>query len=143
MPTRHRHRSGDRGSISLWAVLAGFCMIIIVGIAADLGGQAVAEQQARSVAFEAARTGGQYVNLDQLARGGSPHTDPGTATAAATAYLTSAGVTGHVTVTADTVTVTVAGSYRCVFLGIIGISTLPVSGTASADTLRVYQGTRR
>ncbi len=51
--------SRDRGSITLWAVTSAFSMIAIVGIAADLGGHAVAEQNARSVAFEAARSGGQ------------------------------------------------------------------------------------
>lgn len=31
----HPHPGNERGSISLWVVLASFCMIIIVGIAAD------------------------------------------------------------------------------------------------------------
>ena len=38
----------DRGSVSLWAALSAFCMIVIVGIAVDFGGQAVAEQRART-----------------------------------------------------------------------------------------------
>ena len=118
-------------------------MIVIVGIAVDFGGQAVAEQQARSVAFEAARTGGQQVNLDQLVRGGQAQTDPYKAASAANAYLADAGVVGSVTVNSDTVTVTITSSYQCSFLSIIGINSLPVTGTASADTLRVYEGTQR
>lgn len=136
-------RDPERGSISLWGVLVAFSMIVIVGIAADLGGQAVAAQQARSVAFEAARTGGQQVDNDQLVRGGTPHTDPHKAAAAANAYLAAAGVAGHVTVTADEVSVTVVDTYHCGFLSIIGIDSLPVTGTATAATLRVYEGTQR
>jgi Flp pilus assembly protein TadG len=146
MRTRSPHlkpADDERGSISLWAALAALCMIVIVGIAVDFGGQAVAEQQARSVAFEAARTGGQQVNLDQLVRGGQAQTDPYKAAAAANAYLADAGVVGSVTVNSDTVTVTITSSYQCSFLSVIGIDSLPVTGTASADTLRVYEGTQR
>lgn len=146
MRTRSPHLKpvdDERGSISLWAALAALCMIVIVGIAVDFGGQAVAEQQARSVAFEAARTGGQQVNLDQLVRGGQAQTDPYKAASAANAYLADAGVVGSVTVNSDTVTVTITSSYQCSFLSIIGINSLPVTGTASADTLRVYEGTQR
>lgn len=146
MRTRSPHlkpADDERGSISLWAALAALCMIVIVGIAVDFGGQAVAEQQARSVAFEAARTGGQQVNLDQLVRGGQAQTDPYKAAAAANAYLADAGVIGSVTVNSDTVTVTITSSYQCSFLSVIGIDSLPVTGTASADTLRVYEGTQR
>lgn len=147
MATQPRHDphqvDRERGSISLWAVLAAFCMIIIVGIAVDFGGQAVAEQQARSVAFEAARSGGQQVNLDQLVRGGSAQTDPGQAVAAANAYLAAAGVAGTASSDGNLVTVTVTSSYQCSFLSIIGINSLPVTGTATADTLRVYEGAER
>lgn len=139
---QHRHDS-ERGSVSLWAVLAAFCMIVIVGIAADFGGQAVAEQQARTSAFEAARAGGQQVDLDQLSRGEPAQTDPTQASVAAQAYLDAAGISGTVTVSGNTITVTVTGSYQCNFLSIIGIRSLPVNGTASADTLRVFEGTER
>lgn len=142
-PARPHATDRERGSISLWAVLAAFCMIIIVGIAVDFGGQAVAEQHARSIAFEAARAGGQNVDLNQLIRGGQAHADPGSAAAAANAYLAAAGVTGSATADQNTVTVTVIGHYDCVFLNIIGITSLPVSGTATADILRVYRGEER
>ena len=72
----HPRLDSERGSVSLWAVLVAFCLTVIVGIAVDFSGQAVAEQRARSIAFEAARTGGQQVNLDQVIRGGQTRTDP-------------------------------------------------------------------
>lgn len=133
----------DRGSISLWAALAAFAMIVMVGIAVDFGGQAVAEQRARTIAAQAARAAGQELHQDAVTRSGQPLTDPARAVAAATTFLTQAGQNGTATVTATSITVTVTGSYECVFLSIIGISSLPVSGTSTAEVVRVYEGSRR
>jgi len=57
--------------------------------------------------------------------------------------LSQAGQTGTASVSGTTITVTVTGSYQCVFLSIIGIATLPVSGTSTAEVVRVYEGSRR
>jgi len=133
----------DRGSVSLWAALSAFCMIVIVGIAVDFGGQAVAEQRARTVAAQAARAAGQELQLDAVARAGTAQTDTGRAVAAATSFLSQAGQTGTASVSGTTISVTVTGSYQCVFLSIIGIATLPVSGTSTAEVVRVYEGSRR
>jgi len=133
----------DRGSISLWAALAAFCMIVIVGIAVDFGGQAVAEQRARTVAAQAARAAGQQLQLDAVARAGTANTDTSRAITAATTFLAQAGQTGTARVAGNTITVTVTSSYRCVFLSIIGIASLPVTGTSTAEVVRVYEGSRR
>jgi Flp pilus assembly protein TadG len=133
----------DRGSISLWAALAAFCMIVIVGIAVDFGGQAVAEQRARTVAAQAARAAGQQLQLDAVARAGTANTDTSRAITAATTFLAQAGQTGTARVAGNTITVTVTSSYRCMFLSIIGIGTLPVTGTSTAEVVRVYEGSRR
>ena len=133
----------DRGSISLWAALAAFCMIVIVGIAVDFGGQAVAEQRARTVAAQAARAAGQQLQLDAVARAGTAQTDTSRAVTAATTFLAQAGQTGTARVAGNTITVTVTSSYRCMFLSIIGIGTLPVTGTSTAEVARVYEGSRR
>ena len=136
-------RDNEKGSISI-AVLAGaLCMIPVVGVAADFGGQAVSEQRARTVAAEAARAGGQRVQLDALARGQQTQLDTSLAVGAANEYLAQAGAAGSVSMAGNTVTVTVTGSYDCIFLSIIGISSLPVSGTSSADVVRAFQGAAR
>ena len=133
----------ERGSISLWAAVAAFAMIVMVGIAVDFSGQAVAEQRARTVAAQAARAAGQELQPDAVTRAGQPVTDTIHAITAATSFLTQAGQTGTATVTGNTITVTVTSSYECVFLSIIGISSLPVSGTSTAEVVRVYEGSRR
>lgn len=133
----------ERGSISLWAAVAAFAMIVMVGIAVDFGGQAVAEQRARTVAAQAARTAGQQLQPDAVTRAGQPVTDTTHAITAATSFLAQAGQTGTATVTGNTITVTVTSSYACVFLSIIGISSLPVTGTSTSEVVRAYEGSRR
>ena len=46
-------------------------------------------------------------------------------------------------VTGTVVNVAVTSTYECEFLSIMGINTLPVSGTASADVVRAYEGAPR
>lgn len=127
----------------MWAALTAFCMIVIVGIGVDFGGQAVAEQRARTVAAQAARAAGQQLQLDAVARAGTATTDTSSAITAATAFLAQSGQSGTASVAGNTITVTVTGSYRCVFLSIIGIGSLPVTGTSTAEVVRVYEGSRR
>ena len=50
--TIRRDKKGrdERGSISLWMVTSSFVMMVLVGLAVDLGGQVHAQQRARDVA---------------------------------------------------------------------------------------------
>ena len=47
-------------------------MIILVGLAVDLGGQVHAQQHARDVAAQAARAGGQQLQAGRAIRGRRP-----------------------------------------------------------------------
>jgi len=139
-----RGRERERGSISLWAVTAAFAMIILAGLAVDLGGKVQAQQHAIDVATQAARAGGQQLDAAQAVRGHGTQIDPTLAAAAARAYLAASDLTGTVTTRGgSTVVVTTSGSYSTKFLGIIGISSLPVTGSAESRIVRVYQGTER
>ena len=139
-----RGRERERGAISLWAVTAAFAMIILAGLAVDLGGKVQAQQHAIDVATQAARAGGQQLDAARAVRGYGAQIDPTLAVAAARAYLAASDLTGTVTTRGgSTVVVTTSGSYSTKFLGIIGISSLPVTGSAESRTVRVYQGTER
>ena len=132
----HRTRD-DRGSLSLWLVTASFVMMMLVGLAVDLGGQVHARQRAHDVAAQAARAGGQQVRPAPAVRGEYVAVDPFAARNAAQDYLAAAGATGSVTITGgDTITVNVTDTYNPKFLSIIGIGNLPVSGEASARLIR-------
>lgn len=132
------------GSVSLWAALVAMTLIIMVGVAVDFGGQAVAEQRARAVAGEAARAGGEVVELDAAARGVDVRVDTVAAAAAARDYLTENGFSGSAAPTGTNgVEVTVTDRYDTQFLSIVGIGSLPVIGRASATIVRTFEGTPR
>ena len=93
------HRTcGERGSISIWLAVSSFVMMMLVGLAVDLGGQVHAKQRAHNIAAEAARTGGEQVQAAPAIKGEYFAVDTVAARNAAEDYLAASGVTGTVTV---------------------------------------------
>ena len=134
----------ERGSISLWLVTSSFVMMMLVGLAVDLGGQVHAKQRAHDVAAQAARAGGQQVQAAPAIQGQFLAVDVAAARRAAEDYLSAAGVTGTVSVTGgDTITVEVTDTYQPTLLTFIGVSTLTVTGEASARLVRSLGGAER
>lgn len=132
----------ERGSITVWVVTASFAMMMLVGLAVDLGGQVHAQQRARNIAAQAARVGGQEVLAPPAVQGQYLAISAAPARAAAEQYLTSAGVEGTVTINSGTtITVNVTDSYQPRFLTILGITHLAVTGTATARIVRTLGGT--
>ena len=116
-------------------------MIVLVGMAVDLGGKVHAQQQARNVAAQAARTGAQEVQSASTVRGGMPLASIGDAKAAASSYLAQVGVQGTVSVRGgDTIVVEVSDTYDSKFLSIIKLDTMRVTGEASARLIRTEGG---
>lgn len=134
----------ERGSISIWLVTSSFVMMMLVGLAVDLGGQVHAKQRAHDVAAQAARAGGQQVQAAPAIEGGNLAIDTAAAKQAAEDYLAAAHVVGTVTISdGDTITVDVTNSYHPMFLGAIGIGPLTVTGGASARLIRTLGGTEQ
>jgi Flp pilus assembly protein TadG len=139
-----RRTRDERGSISIWMVTASFVMMVLVGLAVDLGGQVHAKQRAHNIAAEAARTGGEQVEAAPAIEGRYVNVDTAAARTAAQQYLAAAGVSGAVTVTGgDTIHVEVTDTYRPKFLGFIGIGNLTVTSDASARIVRSLGGTEQ
>ena len=135
------HRRDERGSISLWLVTSGFTMIVLVGLAIDFGGQVHTQQRAYAIAAEAARAAGQQLQPAPAIRGEGTTASPATAAKAARAYLTASGLTGTVQVTGGTtISVEVRDVYATKFLGIIGITSMTVTGHAQARITRSVGG---
>ena len=136
--------ASERGSITLWIVTAGFVMIVLVGMAVDLGGQVYAQQHARDVARQAARVGGQQLQAAPAIRGEGAIADRSRAVRAARAYLAAGDVAGTARVTGgDTIEVTTSAVYTTKFLSIIGINHLTVTGHGQATITRALQGVQR
>jgi len=120
---------GERGAITVWTAVVLIAFVLIVGIGVDFAGHTRATQEARSIAAEAARAGGQHVKIME------GHTQPNheIARRAAENYVAASRFHGTVQVESDnTVTVTVTGEYNCTFLNAIGITTLPVRAEATS-----------
>ncbi len=139
----HSHR--DKGSVTIWLALASFVMIVLVGLAVDLSGQVYAQQHARDIAAQAARTAGQQIDASRGVRGMGAQTNTAQAIAAAKSYIAAAEMEGDATVTGGgtTITVNVVDFYETKFLSIIGLTSLRVTGSAETRVVRVVGGGER
>lgn len=132
----------ERGSVTIWAVIAITACLIIMGLVVDGGARLRAGQRADQVAREAARAAGQAISGDPIL--GRPGlVDVSAGRQAARNYLAAAGVEGDITVNGTTITVNTRVRFAPVMLSAIGISSVTVTGSAVAETTQVYEGTLR
>ena len=133
-PSRRRGRlRGERGSLSVLMAVLVPGLLLIIGLAVDGGAKVQATQRANALADEAARAGGQAIDRS-AALAGEVRVDSAAAVAAAHAYLDRNDVRGTVTVIdADTLSVTTTITEPTIFLGLIGITTMTVDGSGTAD----------
>lgn len=139
------HSRRDKGSVTIWLALASLVMIVLVGVAVDLSGQVYAQQHARDIAAQAARTAGQQIDASRGVRGMGAQTNTAQAMAAAKSYIAAAEMEGDATVTGGgtTITVRVVDFYETKFLSIIGLTSLRVTGSAETRVVRVVGGVER
>jgi hypothetical protein len=130
--------SDDRGSATILVAATMLGLLCLVGLVADGGAKVRAIRRADVLAAEAARAGGQAIDLPAVIAGGRPVADPTAARRAALTYLAANQATGTATVTESgrRVTVDVTTTSPTLFLGLIGIDRLTVHGHATADLVR-------
>ena len=134
----------ERGSATIWMITTALTMVLLLGLAVDLGGQVLAKQHAQVVAFEAARAGGQQLQGAAAMLGQAAVVDPARAVAAASTYLAGTpDVTGNASALGARVVVDTRASYKTTFLSIIGIEELTVTGHAEVQTVRAVGGVVR
>jgi Flp pilus assembly protein TadG len=132
-PYLHRHADAERGAIGVFLAVLVPGLLLIIGLAVDGGAKVAATQRANATADEAARAGGQALDVP-AALAGQVRVDPAAAVAAAQDYLARSDVQGTVTVVdGDTLLVTTVVTEPTTFLGLVGISTLTVAGSGTAD----------
>lgn len=129
-------RGQDRGSASLFVLIAVVGLMLAIGLVVDGGRKVEALQRADALAQEAARTASQQLIAHRSVRGLSPQIDTATAQQAAGAYLAAAGVRGSATASATTVTVTATVTEPTTFLAAIGITDVSATATATARIVR-------
>lgn len=134
----------ERGSATIWMITTALTMVLLLGLAVDLGGQVLAKQHAQVVAFEAARAGGQQLQGAAAILGQAAVVDPARAVAAASNYLAGTpDITGTASALGARVVVDTRASYKTKFLSIIGIQELTVTGHAEVQTVRAVGGVVR
>ncbi|SHN52500.1 hypothetical protein SAMN05660350_00393 [Geodermatophilus obscurus] len=142
MTSRERIRGQDaeRGALGVFLAVLVPGLLLIIGLAVDGGAKVAATQRANAIADEAARAGGQALDVS-AALAGQVRVDPASAVAASQDYLDRNGVQGAVTVVdGDTLTVTTTITEPTTFLGLIGIQTMTVEGSGTADLITDQSG---
>jgi hypothetical protein len=145
-PRRSRLSTCWRGRLRWWHAdegrITGFVVVLTVGILAlagltlDGGLALSAKVRANGQAEAAARAGAQAIDLTAYRGNGTVQLVPAQAVANAQAHLAAEGASGTVTVSGDSVTVTVTASQTTQLLGLVGIRSLHVHGQGSAHPQR-------
>jgi hypothetical protein len=132
----------DRGALSLMIVVLFVALAMLAGVVVDGGAKLTADENAVSLAQEAARAGATTVNVSSAYGSGSFVVDEQQALAAARSYLDSAGAHDYqvsaVGSQAIRVTVTITEPTR--FLSMIGIGSYTCTGTATASLVTGVTG---
>ena len=132
----------DSGSVSVFVAFSVVGLMLIIGLIADGGLKVRAVQGADGLAAEAARAGGQAIDISAAVSGSPVRVDRQAAADAANAFLTSAGTPGVVTVSPDgrSLDVAVTVSRPTAFLSLIGITQVTVTGHASVTLVHAVTG---
>jgi hypothetical protein len=132
---RGRATSTDRGTVTAFTVVWLIASLALSGLVLDAGLAVSAHVNAQSVANAAARAGARELDIAALRTSNTIRVDPGKARSAASNWTARTGLQGTVTVTADTVTVTVTTRQPTQLLGLLGIHSIAVHATAIATAI--------
>jgi Flp pilus assembly protein TadG len=133
---RPRTRRDDAGTVTAFTMILVLAVLAFAGLVLDAGLAIATKVQAVSSAQSAARAGARELDVAALRTSATIRLDPARATAAARNWLNRAGATGTVTVTPDTVTVTITTARRTQLLHLVGLTSIPVTATATAQAVR-------
>lgn len=126
----------DDGRATAFVVVLVAGILALAGLTLDGGVALAAKVKANGEAEAAARAGAQAIDLSGYRNTGTLHLIGTQAMANAQHYLSTVGASGTVTVSGDTVIVTITATQGTQLLGMVGISSLTVHGTGSAHPQR-------
>jgi len=133
---RHGWWRREDGQVTAFVLVVTIAILAMAGLGLDGGLALAAEVEAGDQAESAARAGAQAIDLSTYRGDGTLTLDPIRAEATAQTYLARIGATGVVTVSQDTVTVTVTAVHRTQLLSLVGIARISVHGSATASLQR-------
>ncbi|GAA1885621.1 hypothetical protein [Asanoa iriomotensis] len=146
--------SADRGRVSVFIAVALVGVLIVIGLTFDGIGRIRAYQRAANIAAEAARAGGQAINVADAIAGATPAVDEADATAAALAFIdnlddptivdreVSLGQDAGGNESTQFLRVAVTISYDAAMLDFFGFAdTFPVRGEATVELVTTTDAT--
>ncbi len=136
---RVRRDTNASGVVSAYVTLLVVPLLALLGLACDGGRAMAARQAAAAEAASAARAGAGQLSVTAL-REGAIALDPAAAERAAFASTVAAGHPGRVVVSGGRVTVVVSYRVPTLLLGIVGVSSIAVSASATAVDLSGVSG---
>jgi hypothetical protein len=126
----------ENGQVTAFVVVIATAVLMFAGLLLD-GGQALAAKvRAIGEAQEAARAGAQAIDLAAYRDTGTLTLTPDHAVTLAQRYLAATGHAGTVRVTGNTVIVTVTLTQPTALLRLVGVGSLTVTSTGSAQPQR-------
>ncbi|GLZ37875.1 pilus assembly protein TadG-related protein [Actinokineospora sp. NBRC 105648] len=126
----------ERGQVTVFVVVIATAVLMFGGLVLDGGLALSAKSRALGQAQEAARAGAQALDLTAYRADGRVRLVPDQARQLAFDYLNAAGASGTVAVDDTTVTVTVTATESTQLLRLVGVDTIQVSSTGSAQPAR-------
>jgi len=121
----------EQGSITLFLAISAVGLLVLAGLAVDGAAKVRAVQRADRVAAEAARAAAQALDIAAVRNGDGIAVDRRAALRAAHEYLAVAGVEGSASIEgAARLTVVTHSSTPTVFLSLVGVPDMRVSGRA-------------
>ena len=134
----------DDGAVTLFVAIAMVGLLALAGLVVDGGAKVRAVQRADRIAAEAARAAGQAIDVAAVLDGRDVRVDRRAALVAAESYLQASGVQGEARVIdrGAGIAVTTTTSAPTVFLGLIGVPTFTVRGSAEVALVHSVRGDR-
>ncbi len=133
--------SRDRGQVTVFVVILSVGILLVISMVYFQGLKLRVGREAGNIAEEAARAGAGQLDRERAYRTGVTVVDPAQAVTQARTYLAAAGVTGTATaVGTRQVRVTVTVTRPAPILSIIGMESVSVTRSASADLVVGVQG---
>ena len=129
-------RSRDAGTVTAFTVILTLGVLAFAGLVLDAGLAVSTKVHAISVAQSAARAGARELDVPALRTTDVIRLDQNAARAAAQSWLAHVGMTGTVTLTPTTVSVSVRTTRRTQLLQLIGLTQIPVTATTTAVAVR-------
>jgi Flp pilus assembly protein TadG len=130
--------------VTLFVAIVMVGLLALAGLVVDGGAKVRAVQRADRVAAEAARAAGQALDLTAVLEGSAVRVDRRAALVAARSYLRDSGVEGSARAFDDGsgIAVTTTTTAPTVFLGLIGVPSFTVRGSAEVSLVHSVRGVR-